>query len=149
MYSLTWTCKFPNDNDTYYFAHCYPYTYSDLIVSRDLELRKKFVSAFVLGLSEWHTERCAEEPVLQAESAVPIVSGQLRVYADSHQSADVVDSARAADEEGCGGHRTRASGRDELVVDDERLAGLLAGRFSRCEGTNTARLSWIRQDASP
>ncbi|CAF3671099.1 unnamed protein product, partial [Adineta steineri] len=30
MYSLTWTCKFPNDNDTYYFAHCYPYTYSDL-----------------------------------------------------------------------------------------------------------------------
>lgn len=32
MYSLTWTCKFPNDNDTYYFAHCYPYTYSDLQV---------------------------------------------------------------------------------------------------------------------
>ena len=30
MYSLTWTCKFPNDEDTYYFAHCYPYTYSDL-----------------------------------------------------------------------------------------------------------------------
>ncbi|CAF1138870.1 unnamed protein product [Adineta ricciae] len=30
MYSLTWTCKFPNDSDTYYFAHCYPYTYSDL-----------------------------------------------------------------------------------------------------------------------
>ncbi|CAF2534220.1 unnamed protein product [Rotaria sp. Silwood2] len=30
MYSLTWTCKFPNNNDTYYFAHCYPYTYSDL-----------------------------------------------------------------------------------------------------------------------
>ena len=30
MYSLTWTCKFQNANDTYYFAHCYPYTYSDL-----------------------------------------------------------------------------------------------------------------------
>ncbi|CAF3355299.1 unnamed protein product [Rotaria sp. Silwood1] len=30
MYSLTWTCKFTNNNDTYYFAHCYPYTYSDL-----------------------------------------------------------------------------------------------------------------------
>lgn len=29
-YSLTWTCEFPNENDTYYFAHCYPYTYSDL-----------------------------------------------------------------------------------------------------------------------
>eukprot|EP00794_Sanderia_malayensis_P018239 gene18239-20058_t len=29
-YSLTWTCSFPNENDTYYFAHCYPYTYSDL-----------------------------------------------------------------------------------------------------------------------
>ena len=31
-YSLTWTCEFPNENDTYYFAHCYPYTYSDLQV---------------------------------------------------------------------------------------------------------------------
>ncbi|CAF3759960.1 unnamed protein product [Rotaria magnacalcarata] len=30
LYSLSWTCKFPNNNDTYYFAHCYPYTYSDL-----------------------------------------------------------------------------------------------------------------------
>lgn len=33
LYSLTWTCRFPNANDTYYFAHCYPYTYSDLQVS--------------------------------------------------------------------------------------------------------------------
>lgn len=33
MYSLTWTCKFPNANDTYYFAHCYPYTYTNLQVS--------------------------------------------------------------------------------------------------------------------
>ena len=32
LYALTWTCKFPNNNDTYYFAHCYPYTYSDLQV---------------------------------------------------------------------------------------------------------------------
>ncbi|CAF0708203.1 unnamed protein product [Brachionus calyciflorus] len=30
LYSLTWVCKFPNENDTYYFAHCYPYTYTDL-----------------------------------------------------------------------------------------------------------------------
>ena len=30
LYSLTWTCKFPNENDTYYFAHCYPYTYTML-----------------------------------------------------------------------------------------------------------------------
>ncbi|XP_071809409.1 uncharacterized protein [Asterias amurensis] len=29
-YSLTWTCIFPHDNDVCYFAHCYPYTYSDL-----------------------------------------------------------------------------------------------------------------------
>jgi hypothetical protein len=33
LYSLTWTCRFANENDTYYFAHCYPYTYSDLQVS--------------------------------------------------------------------------------------------------------------------
>ena len=31
LYSLTWTCQFPNgQSDTYYFAHCYPYTYTDL-----------------------------------------------------------------------------------------------------------------------
>lgn len=29
-HSLHWTCAFQNENDTYYFAHSYPYTYSDL-----------------------------------------------------------------------------------------------------------------------
>ncbi|CAI9733681.1 Hypothetical predicted protein [Octopus vulgaris] len=31
-YSLTWTFKFPYSYDTVYFAHSYPYTYSDLQV---------------------------------------------------------------------------------------------------------------------
>jgi len=30
LYSLTWTCQFDHENDTCYFAHCYPYTYTDL-----------------------------------------------------------------------------------------------------------------------
>ena len=30
LYSLTWTTEFPHKNDTVYFAHCYPYTYTDL-----------------------------------------------------------------------------------------------------------------------
>ncbi|KAM6383729.1 cytosolic carboxypeptidase 3 isoform 3-T3 [Alca torda] len=29
-FSLTWTLQFPHDLDTCYFAHCYPYTYSNL-----------------------------------------------------------------------------------------------------------------------
>ncbi|XP_030334483.1 cytosolic carboxypeptidase 3 isoform X2 [Strigops habroptila] len=29
-FSLTWTFQFPYDQDTCYFAHCYPYTYSNL-----------------------------------------------------------------------------------------------------------------------
>ncbi|KAM5205147.1 cytosolic carboxypeptidase 3 [Hipposideros larvatus] len=29
-FSLTWTFQFPHNNDTCYFAHCYPYTYTDL-----------------------------------------------------------------------------------------------------------------------
>lgn len=29
-YSLSWTFRFPHSGDTCYFAHCYPYTYSDL-----------------------------------------------------------------------------------------------------------------------
>ena len=29
-YTLTFSVQFPFDNDTVYFAHCYPYTFSDL-----------------------------------------------------------------------------------------------------------------------
>ncbi|XP_075131409.1 cytosolic carboxypeptidase 3 [Leptodactylus fuscus] len=29
-YSLSWTFRFPHTGDTCYFAHCYPYTYSNL-----------------------------------------------------------------------------------------------------------------------
>ncbi|KAI6652134.1 hypothetical protein LOD99_4679 [Oopsacas minuta] len=29
-YSLSWTCDFLHADDTCYFSHCYPYTYSDL-----------------------------------------------------------------------------------------------------------------------
>ncbi|XP_075458633.1 cytosolic carboxypeptidase 3 isoform X6 [Ascaphus truei] len=29
-FSLSWTFKFPHSRDTCYFAHCYPYTYSNL-----------------------------------------------------------------------------------------------------------------------
>ncbi|XP_073515078.1 cytosolic carboxypeptidase 2 isoform X2 [Phyllobates terribilis] len=35
LFCLTWTFQFPHDGDTCYFAHCYPYTYSDL--NRDLQ----------------------------------------------------------------------------------------------------------------
>uniref|UniRef100_K7G554 Cytosolic carboxypeptidase 2 n=1 Tax=Pelodiscus sinensis TaxID=13735 RepID=K7G554_PELSI len=30
LYCLTWTARFPHDHDTCYFAHFYPYTFSDL-----------------------------------------------------------------------------------------------------------------------
>ena len=29
-YTLTFSVKFPHDGDTVYFAHSYPYTFSDL-----------------------------------------------------------------------------------------------------------------------
>ena len=31
-YTLTFNIEFPHDDDTVYFAHSYPYTYSDLQV---------------------------------------------------------------------------------------------------------------------
>ena len=31
FYCLTWSHTFQHDRDTCYFAHCYPYTYSDLL----------------------------------------------------------------------------------------------------------------------
>lgn len=33
FYSLTWTVKLEHNHDTVYFAHCFPYTYTDLQVS--------------------------------------------------------------------------------------------------------------------
>uniref|UniRef100_H2Y3W5 Peptidase M14 domain-containing protein n=1 Tax=Ciona savignyi TaxID=51511 RepID=H2Y3W5_CIOSA len=30
FYGLTWTCNFPFKDDSCYFAHCFPYTYTDL-----------------------------------------------------------------------------------------------------------------------
>lgn len=32
FYSLTWTVQFQHSHDTVYFAHCFPYTYTDLQV---------------------------------------------------------------------------------------------------------------------
>lgn len=34
FYSLTWTVKLEHNHDTVYFAHCFPYTYTDLQVSQ-------------------------------------------------------------------------------------------------------------------
>lgn len=30
-YTLTFSLEFENDNDSVFLAHCYPYTYSDLL----------------------------------------------------------------------------------------------------------------------
>jgi len=30
-YTLSFKIKLPSDNDTVYFSHCFPYTYSDLV----------------------------------------------------------------------------------------------------------------------
>ncbi|XP_033018639.1 cytosolic carboxypeptidase 3 isoform X3 [Lacerta agilis] len=51
-FSLTWTFQFPHDRDTCYFAHCYPYTYSNLqdylaTIARDPR-RSKFCKIRIL-----------------------------------------------------------------------------------------------------
>ncbi|CAM9120534.1 unnamed protein product [Bubo scandiacus] len=51
-FSLTWTFQFPHDQDTCYFAHCYPYTYSDLqeylvAISKD-PVKSKFCKIHIL-----------------------------------------------------------------------------------------------------
>ncbi|XP_075008384.1 cytosolic carboxypeptidase 3 isoform X2 [Calonectris borealis] len=51
-FSLTWTFQFPHDQDTCYFAHCYPYTYSNLqeylmAISED-PVKTKFCKIHVL-----------------------------------------------------------------------------------------------------
>ncbi|XP_066490581.1 cytosolic carboxypeptidase 3 [Tiliqua scincoides] len=51
-FSLTWTFQFPHARDTCYFAHCYPYTYSNLqdylsAIARDPK-RSKFCKMRIL-----------------------------------------------------------------------------------------------------
>ncbi|NXS63731.1 CBPC3 carboxypeptidase, partial [Brachypteracias leptosomus] len=51
-FSLTWTFQFPHDQDTCYFAHCYPYTYSNLqeylvAISND-PVKSKFCKIHIL-----------------------------------------------------------------------------------------------------
>ncbi|KAM6306922.1 LOW QUALITY PROTEIN: cytosolic carboxypeptidase 3-like [Podargus strigoides] len=51
-FSLTWTFQFPHDRDTCYFAHCYPYTYSNLqeyllAISKD-SVKSKFCKIHML-----------------------------------------------------------------------------------------------------
>ncbi|OPJ69067.1 cytosolic carboxypeptidase 3 isoform C [Patagioenas fasciata monilis] len=51
-FSLTWTFQFPHDQDTCYFAHCYPYTYSNLqeylvAISKD-PVKSKFCQIHIL-----------------------------------------------------------------------------------------------------
>ncbi|XP_052523952.1 LOW QUALITY PROTEIN: cytosolic carboxypeptidase 3 [Tympanuchus pallidicinctus] len=51
-FSLTWTFQFPHDRDTCYFAHCYPYTYSNLqeylvAISKD-PMKSKFCKTHIL-----------------------------------------------------------------------------------------------------
>jgi len=51
-FSLTWTFQFPHDRDTCYFAHCYPYTYSNLqeylvAISKD-PMKSKFCKIHIL-----------------------------------------------------------------------------------------------------
>ncbi|XP_064366931.1 cytosolic carboxypeptidase 3 isoform X2 [Dromaius novaehollandiae] len=51
-FSLTWTFQFPHNRDTCYFAHCYPYTYSNLqeylvAISKD-PVKSKFCKIHIL-----------------------------------------------------------------------------------------------------
>ncbi|KAM9245598.1 LOW QUALITY PROTEIN: cytosolic carboxypeptidase 3 [Leptosomus discolor] len=51
-FSLTWMFQFPHDQDTCYFAHCYPYTYSNLqeylvAISKD-PVKSKFCKIHIL-----------------------------------------------------------------------------------------------------
>ncbi|XP_021270827.1 cytosolic carboxypeptidase 3 isoform X3 [Numida meleagris] len=51
-FSLTWTFQFPHDRDICYFAHCYPYTYSNLqeylvAISKD-PVKSKFCKIHIL-----------------------------------------------------------------------------------------------------
>ncbi|XP_026548937.1 cytosolic carboxypeptidase 3 [Notechis scutatus] len=85
-FSLTWTFQFPHDRDTCYFAHCYPYTYSNLqdylsAIARDPR-RSKFCKIRILchslarnivyvltitnPLQDFNREKCKSAVILTA-----------------------------------------------------------------------------------
>ena len=79
FYSLTWTCQFTNTNDTVYFAHCYPYTYSDLQV--DITHLMSFISKkktleFYLFNKEY-IKKIQEDPVKSKYCKVKIMCRSL------------------------------------------------------------------------
>ncbi|XP_058047776.1 cytosolic carboxypeptidase 3 isoform X4 [Ahaetulla prasina] len=85
-FSLTWTFQFPHDRDTCYFAHCYPYSYSNLqdylsAIARDPR-RSKFCKIRILchslarnivyvltitnPLQDFNKEKCKSAVILTA-----------------------------------------------------------------------------------
>lgn len=50
-YTLTFNIEFPHDNDTVYFAHTYPYTYSDLQVIFNKILCVRFIVSVAMIFS--------------------------------------------------------------------------------------------------
>jgi hypothetical protein len=63
-YALTWSCQFPHLEDTCYFAHCYPYTYTDLKEYIQSLCSKPEVSKFCKHRTLCHTVAGNPVPLL-------------------------------------------------------------------------------------
>ena len=53
QYCLTWTMKFPHNDDTVYLAHDYPYTYTDLQQYLDTLTNDTSKSRFIKTRNRW------------------------------------------------------------------------------------------------
>lgn len=79
-YTLTFNIEFTHDNDTVYFAHSYPYTYSDLQVrwsggTSGLDDSVNLLFLIRPGLLDGHSEASHQIEILQIEAAVSVTGG--------------------------------------------------------------------------
>ena len=146
-YSLTWTVTFAHDRDTVYFAHCYPYTYSDLQdYLNDIQndpIKSKFCRQRLLCRSL--ASNCIQlltitSPFKNAEEA------KVKYRSTTH-SFSVVICRRTycaccfVAPEGSCVDGARTSGWDECQLDDERFPRLLDRWLCRCKSKHSC--SWL------
>lgn len=139
-FTLTFTVEFEHENDTVYFAHSYPYTYSDLqdylmaiqrhpIKSKFCKLRLLCRSlagnnVYYLTVTAPSTPEEEQQKVRESTPLIhPLKCSNLAIF--------------FPEEEGCRNHCPRPSWWSALVLDDERIYGLYHRRLVRSQKVAT------------
>jgi hypothetical protein len=142
-YTLTFNVEFQHDNDTVYFAHSYPYTYSDLqdylmniqrhpVKSKFCKLR--LLCRSLAGNNVYYlTVTAPSTPEEEVQKVREISKFTSHFHSIHHFSFCLIRT----EEESHRHHRPSSSRRNARLVDDEGLHGFHYRRFLRREKTSS------------